>query len=99
MTGLGAAAGFSYIDVLDATSSLEISTAGGAAAGSVTIDSGVTTTVAGSFQAPSIVDNGTIIVAAGSALNLLGALSGTGQIDMAAGRTCTFKVRPQRQIQ
>ena len=74
-----------FINVADATSSLEIGTAGGAAAGSVTIDSGVTTTVAGSFQAPSIVDNGTIIVAAGSALNLLGALSGTGQIDIGSG--------------
>jgi hypothetical protein len=70
---------------VDGTSSVEVGTAGGAAVGSITIDNGVTATVFGSsFQAPSIVDNGTIIVAAGGGVSLHGSLSGNGQIEIAS---------------
>ena len=45
--------------VYDATSSIEIGTTGGVAAGTITIDSGKTVTEAGTFYASSgIVDTG-----------------------------------------
>jgi hypothetical protein len=72
---------------VDNTSSVEIGTAGHAAAGDITIDAGVTITAAGYLSAPSgaIVDNGIIHVPAESSLTLTGALAGTGQIDIGNG--------------
>jgi hypothetical protein len=67
---------------------VEVGTTGSAVAGSVTIDSDVTTTMTGSSYIaanPSIVDNGTIIVAAGGTLQLFGSLSGNGQIELDSG--------------
>ena len=60
-----------YLSV-DSASSLEIGKAGGAALGAITVDPGVTTTLSGEFTAPSIVDNGAIVVAAGASLVLDG---------------------------
>ena len=50
----------------------------------MTVDSGVTVTVGGYFQASSIVDNGTIAVANGLNLSLNGALTGGGQVQIGA---------------
>jgi hypothetical protein len=77
----------------DSTSSLEVGIAGNAAAGSITIDGGVSVTESGQFFAPSIVDNGTIIVASTSGSNglaLLGSLSGDGQIAIGTGAVLTL---------
>ena len=71
--------------IADESSSIEIGTAGGAAAGSITVDSGVTTTVTGSFAAVNIVDNGTIDVVAGGILTLNGSLGGSGAINIGSG--------------
>ena len=71
-----------YLAVEDSSSSLEIGTAGGVAAGGLTIDSGVTTTVTGHFTAPSIIDNGTLVVAASGTLTLDGSLGGGGAIQI-----------------
>ena len=81
-----------YLSV-DGSSSVEVGTAGGAAAGSITIDSGVTTTVSGgnnSFTAPSIVDDGTVIIAAGSSFAYNSSLSGTGQIEIGSGASLSI---------
>ena len=75
------------LEVEDATSSIEIGTAGSVAAGSLTIDSGVTVTVSGLFYAPTIVDDGTLAVAAGGSLTLDGSLGGSGQIQIGSGGT------------
>ena len=85
--GLVQLAGLSGSDHLtvDGSSSLEVGTAGGVATGSITIDSGVTTTVSGAFNAPSIIDNGTLVVAAGGSFTLNGLLGGSGQIDVGNG--------------
>ena len=56
------------LDVNDATSSIEIGTAGGVAAGTITIDSGATITEAGDFIAPTIVDNAPLDIGAGQSL-------------------------------
>ena len=89
LANLAVATGF--VDLYaDNTTSVEIGTAGGAAAGSITIDSGVTTTVgAGYFEASSIVDNGTLIVAAGGQFALYGSLGGNGQIEIGSGAELT----------
>ena len=79
----------------DGTSSIEIGTAGNAAAGTVTIDAGVTMTETGIFSAPRIVNDGTIIVSspqfdgsnvnpASGFLTLSGTrgLTGRGEVDL-----------------
>ena len=71
--------------IADESSSIEIGTAGGAAAGSITVDSGVTTTVSGSFNALNIINNGTIDVVAGGTLTLDGSLDGSGAINIGSG--------------
>jgi hypothetical protein len=69
--------------VNDSTSSLEIGTAGGVAAGSLTIDNGVTVTPAvGGFDAPKIVVDGTFETAPGDSFTLDGSLGGNGQIQI-----------------
>jgi large repetitive protein len=83
--------GYGLLDVTDANSSIEIGTAGGAAGGSITVDSGVTITTSGSFAANSIVDKGAIIVAASGSLTLSGALSGSGQIDIGTQANLTVE--------
>jgi hypothetical protein len=83
--------GFDALAVADITSSIEIGTAGGAGGGSISVDTGVSTTVAGSFSANSILDNGTIVVPTAGSLSLAGALSGTGQIAISAGANLTVE--------
>ena len=70
---------------------LEIGTAGGAATGSLTIDSGITVTGSngGYFEAPSIVDNGVIDVTGGS-FSLYGNLTGSGAVDIESGASLTL---------
>ena len=71
---------------VDSSSSLEIGTAGGAAAGALTVDPGITVTESGggSFNAPSIVDNGVIDITGGTfALN--GSLTGSGEVEIGSG--------------
>jgi hypothetical protein len=76
---------------VDSASSLEIGTAGDAASGAVTVDSGASVTMGGpseepsSLTAPGIVDDGAIVAAAGESLNLDGELTGSGQVDIGAG--------------
>ena len=74
---------------VDAKSSVEIGTAGGAAAGTITIDAGKTVTEAGTFEAQTIIDNGTLVVAPGASLTLNGALAGSGTASIDAGSTLT----------
>jgi len=87
LEGLSTALPFS-LDVEDSTSSIEIGTAGGAAAGALTIDAGVTVTYAGlSLTAPSIVDNGTLILQNGTNgeddyFSLSGSLTGSGEFEI-----------------
>ena len=78
------------LDVEDTTSSIEIGTAGGAAAGTLTIDGGSSVTESGTFYAPTIVDNGALTVAAGESLYLYGALAGSGSVSIDAGSTLTL---------
>jgi hypothetical protein len=73
--------------VYDSTSSIEIGTAGGAAAGAITIDSGASVTESGAFYASTIVDNGALAVATGQTLYLQGQLGGTGSVSIGAGST------------
>ena len=75
--------------VYDSTSSIEIGTAGGAAGGTITIDSGSSVTESGTFYAPTIVDNGALTVAAGETLYMEGALGGSGSVTIDAGSTLT----------
>ena len=79
---LAGLSGVAVLAVSDATSSIEIGTLGNPTAGSITIDSGVTTAVSGTFSAPEILDNGTIVIGTANDLTLAGALGGTGQIDI-----------------
>jgi hypothetical protein len=73
---------------------VEIGTAGHAAAGSITIDSGVTVTMTAHFFAPTIV-NGTLIVAAGNQTGMhASSLSGTGQIEIGSGAELFFTQAP-----
>ena len=84
---------------VDGTSSLEIGTAGGAAVGALTIDAGVTVTEDASFTAPSIVNNGTVIVENGGfstgtgisngSISLSGTLSGSGQFEIGSNAQLT----------
>ncbi len=72
----------------DATSSIEIGAAGGALAGSVTLDAGVTTNISGKLFAPSLIINGTLIDNAALGLwatSQGNGLSGSGQIQIDAG--------------
>ena len=81
----------SSLITIDSSSSLEIGAAGGAAAGTITVDSGVTSTMAGVLSAPSIVDNGTLVAAAGGSLTLSGTLSGNGLIDIGSGASLSIQ--------
>jgi hypothetical protein len=70
----------------DRTSSVEIGTVGGVAAGSISIDNGVSmSVVSGSIDASNLVDNGTILIE--GLVNTNGLLSGSGQIDIGNGAT------------
>jgi hypothetical protein len=71
---------------VDPTSSVEIGAVGGATAGALTIDAGSTLSGHGEANAyGALVNNGTII-AQGGAL-AIGATTGAGQLDIAAGAT------------
>ncbi len=74
---------------VDANSTLEIGATGGAATGSLTINSGVTVTGV-YFQAPTIVDNGVIDVTGGEPLTLDGKLTGSGAVDIESGASVTI---------
>ena len=73
--------------VYDATSSIEIGTAGGVAGGTITIDAGSSVTESGTFYAPTVVDNGALTVAAGQTLYMEAALGGSGSVTIDAGST------------
>ncbi len=66
-------------------SSIEIGTAGGAAGGAITIDSTSSVTEWGTFDAATIVDNGSLAVAASQTLYVEGSLSGVGNVTVNAG--------------
>ena len=72
--------------VYDATSSIEIGTTGGVAAGTITIDSGKTVTEAGTFYTSSgtIVDKGVLNVGAGQSLTVDGTLEDDGGVTIGA---------------
>ena len=84
----------------DATSTIEIGGGNVGAAGSITIDTGVSFTESGYFSAPVIVVNGTVTVAANTALKLQGTstsrgLTGSGAIDIDQGAALTvYNVDP-----
>ena len=84
-------AGLSGSDSLsvDGTSSLEVGTAGGAATGSITIDSGLTVDQSGSLAAPKIVVDGTLVATGNLTLN--GSPGGDGQIEIAGGANLTLE--------
>ena len=69
----------------DATSSIEVGTAGGAANGQITIDDGASLTGAGTIGS-TITNNGTLI-AQGSGLIVEGSIYGGGLTSIAAGAT------------
>ncbi len=77
----------------NSTSTIEIGNQDVGAAGSITIDSGVSFTESGTFQAPVIVVNGTITVAANAKLELYGTssrgLTGSGKININSGSNLT----------
>jgi len=70
----------------DPTGSVEIGTAGGAAAGAVTIDAGATLSGNGSINPlGKIIDNGTILATGGTLT--LGSVTGSGSLAVAPGGT------------
>ncbi|MBV9249939.1 MAG: hypothetical protein JO227_11925, partial [Acetobacteraceae bacterium] len=72
----------------DSTSSIEIGTAGSAAAGAVTVDSGATlTSSAGSSTTiiGNVVDYGTLSLTNHGSLDIIGTLSGGGQVQIGNG--------------
>jgi hypothetical protein len=78
---------------VDASSSFEIGSMGGAIAGAFTLDPGHTLVDGGTFTAPIIVDNGTIEVGADESLSLNGTgtgLIGIGLVQIDAGATLTL---------
>jgi hypothetical protein len=79
MTDPGALSGC-YVSV-DSTSTLEIGTAGGAAAGYITVDAGATLSGSGGLDAP-VVNNG--VIAANGELVLSDDVTGSGELKIAA---------------
>ena len=71
---------------IDASSRVEVGQAGSAAAGALTIDAGSALTGQGNANAYGAVVNNGLVVAQGGTLSL-GALTGTGTLDIAAGAT------------
>ena len=96
-TNIGAYYGPSYgsaVIGVDATSSIEIGTAGGAANGALTVDSGVTVNLLGTIDG-NLVLNGTLVVADGTlAIGSFGTaaptISGGGTIDLDWGDTLSL---------
>ena len=76
----------SDVITIDPSSTVEVGHAGGAAAGALTIDAGSALTGQGSANAYGAVVNNGLVVAQGGTLSL-GALTGTGTLDIAAGAT------------
>ena len=78
----------------DATSAIEIGGQNVGAAGSITIDAGVSFTESGTFTAPIIADNGSITVAPDTSLSLSSSgsrgLTGTGSINIEGGSSLTL---------
>lgn len=72
---------------IDASSTLEVGEAGGAASGKLTIDAGKLLVGSGSIRAANgILDQGAILVQAGT-LRIAGPVTGTGQVQVGAGGT------------
>ncbi len=69
----------------DATSSIELGDAGGAAAGAITIDAGTTVAVHGIFSTPTIVDAGTLNVETAQSLTVNGAFEDEGGLSLGTG--------------
>ena len=72
---------------IDATSVLEVGTAGGAAAGKLTVDAGHQVTGAAAITAAGGVVNQGTITAQGGTLRITGAIAGTGQLQIGTGGT------------
>jgi hypothetical protein len=77
------------LNVADVMSSIEIGTTGGVAAGTLTIDAGVSVTESGSFNAPAIVVKGTLNVGTGQYLYDYGTLEIDGSVSVGANATFT----------
>ena len=73
--------------VVDRASTLEIGTAGGAAAGAITVDAGTSVSGAGTIIAVAGVVNQGLILAQGGMLSINGATSGAGELQIGAGAT------------
>ncbi len=82
--GLAANAGATNGVAVDATSRLEIGTAGGAALGAITVDAGRTVAGAGSLSAANGIVNNGVIRADTGPLTLSGPITGAGQLQIAA---------------
>ena len=77
---------------VDPTSAIEIGIAGGAIPGALTVDTGQTLTGQGSANGyGAVVNNGTIAASGGTLL--LGAVSGTGELDVGANAALTLNGR------
>ncbi len=82
--------GLNQVNV-DGTSSLEVGTAGAAAAGKVTIDAGSLVSGFGQISG-GVIDQGTIIAQGGDLL--LGQVTGSGVVQIATGATLTIPSTP-----
>jgi len=72
---------------VDAASTLEVGSAGNAAAGTITVDAGSTASMAGAFTLyGDVVDNG-VLSETGGTLTVNGNLSGSGQLQIGQGAT------------
>jgi hypothetical protein len=83
---LGASPGGSAVTV-DSSSVVEIGTAGGAGAGTITIDPGRVVLGSGLMSASNGVSNQGVIVAAGGALNIGAPVTGSGTLAISDGAT------------
>ena len=73
---------------VDATSTIEVGVAGGAAAGSITVDAGksIAVSIIASLTG-ALVDNGTVSVTAGATLTQIGTISGSGTLQIGKNST------------
>jgi hypothetical protein len=73
---------------VDGTSRIEIGTAGGTAAGVITIDAGKTITVnTTTFLSGNLVDNGILAIASGTLTQMMGGVSGNGIVQIGKNAT------------
>jgi collagen type I/II/III/V/XI/XXIV/XXVII alpha len=75
---------------VDGVSSMEIGTAGGAAAGALSVDAGSSVTAFSLNVFANVVNNGDVAIGQGSTLAIAGTVSGTGVVQLGAGDTGAF---------